>query len=75
MALVAASCAKQDTVYKEFIKDSPLYKKYRNTSDNSNTDERIAKLEKSKAKESSKAEKESSKKTSSSKSTSISIFR
>ena len=64
--------ALSDAEYKEIIKSSSLYKKYRDTSDNSNTDERIAKLEKSKAKESSKSEKESSKKTSSSKSTSSS---
>ena len=64
--------ALSDAEYKEVIKSSSLYKKYRDTSDNSNTDERIAKLEKSKAKEVSKAEKESSKKTSSSKSTSSS---
>ena len=64
--------ALSDAEYKEVIKGSPLYRKYIDTSDNSNTDERIAKLEKSKAKESSKAEKESSKKTSSSKSTSSS---
>ena len=64
--------ALSDSEYKEVIKSSSLYKKYRDTSDNSNTDERIAKLEKSKAKESSKSEKESSKKTSSSKSTSSS---
>lgn len=64
--------ALSDAEYKEVIKSSSLYKKYRDTSDNSNTDERIAKLEKSKAKESSKSEKESSKKTSSSKSTSSS---
>ena len=56
-----------DAEYKEAIKSSPLYKKYRDTSDNSNTDERIKKLEKSKAKESPK---EAPKKTSSSKSTS-----
>ena len=64
--------ALSDAEYKDLIKSSSLYKKYRDTSDNSNTDERIAKLEKSKAKESSKSEKESSKKTSSSKSTSSS---
>ena len=64
--------ALSDAEYKEVIKGSPLYRKYIDTSDNSNTDGRIAKLEKSKAKESSKAEKESSKKTSSSKSTSSS---
>ena len=62
--------ALSDAEYKEVIKGSPLYRKYRDTSDNSNTDERIAKLEKSKAKESSKAEKEAPKKSSSSKSTS-----
>ena len=62
--------ALSDGEYKELIKSSPLYKKYRNTSDNSNTDERIAKLEKAKAKQAPKAEKESSKKASSSKSTS-----
>ena len=59
-----------DAEYKEAIKGSPLYRKYRDTSDNSNTDERIAKLEKSKAKSSPKAEKESPKKSSSSKSSS-----
>ena len=59
--------ALSDAEYKEYIKGSPLYRKYRDTSDNSNTDERIAKLEKSKAKE---AEKEAPKKSSSSKSTS-----
>ena len=64
--------ALSDAEYKEVIKGSPLYRKYIDTSDNSNTDGRIAKLEKSKAKESSKAEKEPSKKTSSSKSTSSS---
>ncbi len=62
--------ALSDGEYKELIKSSPLYKKYRNTSDNSNTDERIAKLEKSKAKAAPKAEKESPKKVSSSKSSS-----
>ena len=62
--------ALSDGEYKELIKSSPLYKKYRNTSDNSNTDERIAKLEKSKAKAAPKAEKESPKKASSSKSSS-----
>ena len=62
--------ALSDAEYKEVIKGSPLYRKYRDTSDNTNTDERIAKLEKSKAKESSKAEKEAPKKSSSSKSTS-----
>ena len=56
--------------YKEVIKSSPLYSKYRDTSDNSNTDERIAKLEKAKSKGSSKAEKEAPKKTTSSKSSS-----
>ena len=56
-----------DAEYKEAIKGSPLYRKYRDTSDNSNTDERIAKLEKKKAKE---APKETPKKTSSSKSSS-----
>ena len=62
--------ALSDAEYKEVIKSSPLFKKYRDTSDNSNTNQRIAKLEKSKAKEAPKAEKESSKKASSSKSTS-----
>lgn len=61
--------ALSDAEYKELIKNSPLYKKYRNTADNSNTDERIAKLEKAKAKDAPKAEKGSTK-TSSSKSTS-----
>ena len=56
-----------DAEYKEAIKGSPLYRKYRDTSDNSNTDEKIAKLEKKKAKESPK---EAPKKASSSKSTS-----
>ena len=60
--------ALSDAEYKELIKGSPLYKKYRDTSDNSNTDERIAKLEKAKAKAAPKEE--SSKKASSSKSTS-----
>ena len=59
--------ALSDAEYKEVIKGSPLYRKYRDTSDNSNTDERIAKLEKKKAKE---APKEAPKKTSSSKSSS-----
>ena len=62
--------ALSDGEYKEVIKSSPLFKKYRNTSDNSNTDERIAKLEKAKAKQAPKAEKEPAKKASSSKSTS-----
>ena len=62
--------ALSDAEYKEVIKGSPLYRKYRDTSDNSNTDERIAKLEKSKAKETSKAEKDAPKKSSSSKGTS-----
>ena len=62
--------ALSDAEYKEIIKGSPLYRKYRDTSDNSNTDERIAKLEKSKAKEAAKAEKEAPKKTSSPKSSS-----
>ena len=62
--------ALSDAEYKEVIKSSPLFRKYRDTSDNSNTDQRIAKLEKAKAKEAPKAGKESSKKTSSSKSTS-----
>ena len=62
--------ALSDAEYKEVIKGSPLYRKYRDTSDNSNTDERIAKLEKSKAKSSPKAEKEAPKKSSSSKSSS-----
>ena len=57
--------ALSDAEYKEVIKGSPLYRKYRDTSDNSNTDARIAKLEKSKSKETSKAEKEAPKKTSS----------
>ena len=62
--------ALSDAEYKDSIKSSPLYKKYRDTSDNSNTDEKIAKMNKSKAKESAKEEKESAKKSSSSKSSS-----
>ena len=54
-----------DAEYKEAIKGSPLYRKYRDTSDNSNTDDRIAKLEKTKAKEAPKAAKEAPKKTTS----------
>ncbi len=62
--------ALSEAEYKEVIKGSPLYRKYRDTSDTSNTDEKIAKLNKSKAKESPKAEKEAPKKSSSSKGTS-----
>jgi DNA helicase HerA-like ATPase len=62
--------ALSDAEYKEIIKGSPLYRKYHDTSDNSNTDERIAKLEKAKAKAAPKEEKGSSKKASSSKGTS-----
>ena len=55
--------ALSDSEYKEIVKDSPLYRKYRDTSDNSNTDEKIAKMNKVKAKESAKEEKGTAKKT------------
>ena len=61
--------ALDDAEYKEIIKSSPLYRKYHDTSDNSNTDDKIGRMNKAKAKEAAKEEKETAKKSTSSKTT------
>ena len=54
--------ALKDSEYSEIIKKSPLYEKYRKTFDDSNTDDRIGKMQRTKDRELEKEEKASSKK-------------